>query len=144
MKFIIYNIIYLYTFVYIYNIFKESDCTNIRVRNCISAKQRFLVKTLISVLLGGGENRISNSIYKTDRENKDHKMPIIGLLFLCRTRNAISIQLVRSHTMMMSNFVNSVLKIHSSIYFFFKNLIWQEISLSIFFKTATTNISQFW
>ena len=36
-------------------------------------------KKLISILLGGGENRISNSIYKTDRENKDHKMSIIGL-----------------------------------------------------------------
>ena len=68
-------------------------------------------------------------------------MPIIGLLFLCRTRKAISIQLVRSHTMMMSNLVNSVLKIHPSIYFFSKNLTWQTISLSKFFKTATTNIS---
>ena len=134
MKFIIYNIIYLYTFVYIYNIFKESDCTNIRVRNCISAKQRFLVKMLISVLLGAGENRISNSIYKTDRENKDHKMPIIGLLFLCRTRKAISIQLVRSHTMMMSNFVNSVLKDS-----FIHLLLFQKLNMA---RDFTFNIFQ--
>ena len=42
-------------------------------------------KKVISVHLGEGENRISKFNYKTDRENKDHKMSIIGLSFLCRT-----------------------------------------------------------
>ena len=69
------------------NIFKECDCTNIR-RELHIYKTEVFGKKLISILLGGGENRISNSIYKRDRENKDHKMSIIGLSFLCRTRKS--------------------------------------------------------
>ena len=60
------------------NIFKECDCTNIR-RELYICKTEVFGKKLISILLGGGENRISNSIYKRDRENKDHKMSIISL-----------------------------------------------------------------
>ena len=66
------------------NIFKECDCANIG-RELYICKTEVFGKKLISILLGGGENRISNSIYKTDQENKDHKRSIISLSFLCRT-----------------------------------------------------------
>ena len=56
------------------NIFKECDCTNIRVVNCISAKQRFLVKSSFQFFWAREVKTGSlNSVYKRDRENKDHK-----------------------------------------------------------------------
>ena len=51
----------------------KSVTVQISVGNCISVKHRFLVKSSFQFFWGGGENKISNSIYKRDRENKDHE-----------------------------------------------------------------------
>ena len=44
------------------------------VVNFISAKQRCLVKSSFQFFWGEVKTGSLNSIYKTDRENKDHKM----------------------------------------------------------------------
>ena len=68
------------------DIFKE--CLSVQISlvvNFISAKQRCLVKSSFQFFWGEVKTGSLNSIYKTDRENKDHKMSIIGVSFLCRT-----------------------------------------------------------
>ena len=54
------------------NLFRECDCTNIRVRNCIFVKQRFLVKS--SFQFFWGEVKTESLIQFTKRTEKTRIM----------------------------------------------------------------------
>ena len=69
------------------NIFKEYDCTNIRVRNCISAKQRFLVKS--SFRFFWGEVKTGSLIQFTKRTDKTRtiKCQLLAFHFFVELEN---------------------------------------------------------
>ena len=69
------------------NIFKECDCANIRVRNCISAKQRFLVKS--SFRFFWGEVKTGSLIQFTKRTEKTRtiKCQLLAFHFFVELEN---------------------------------------------------------